>query len=68
MLLVGGRHPVGQKGDVNIGLTNEESLHDLDLWPRLVEPLRRLRIRNRQHKCRDFYRREVGEGVRYRIG
>jgi hypothetical protein len=31
VLLVAGRHPVGQKGNVNIGLSNEESLHDPQL-------------------------------------
>ena len=29
ILLVACRHAIGQKGDVNVGLSNEEGLHDL---------------------------------------
>jgi hypothetical protein len=32
MLLVARRHSIGQKSDVDIGLSNEEGLHDLCLW------------------------------------
>src|SRR4030088_1783879 len=36
VLLVAGRHVVGNEGDIDIGLSDEEGLHNFSVWLRVI--------------------------------